>query len=284
MGDNSNSGVPGIWNQVAGQAKGFLEGQVKGMLEHNYENMANSYNFMIQSFADFGNSVKNASLYNSTYIQNGNASAIHSDVIGDALQTIWKENADPEFDNFIKNFDVWGSAMVQVNALSEDYKAAAEAQYNKMNIFQILGAYIGGKTSEMLGAQRGVLGVIFGNGHGYVLDDEINKYMRDNNIRDDSSYNYDVAERFRKNYDASKGAKGYWDAFDQQSDAVKVILTRHNSQKAEEIYRQFPTDRKSTSFFHAIDQLDPGEKEAFEQYAAYMENIKKAKGAEDQLK
>ena len=122
------------------------------------------------------------------------------------------------------------------------------------------------------------LGFNFDDGHGYVTADEIQKYMMNNNIRDDDVNNYNIAKTFKERF-GSVGADSYWKQFDTYSDSVKVIITRKNSQKAEEMYRQFQNDRKSTAFFRAIEHLDPGEKLAFEQYSNFMDKLKeKSKG------
>ena len=222
-------------------------------LSHDTIEMANSYKYMVESFANFGVSVSRADAYVDVYLQHGSVSAIDTEIVGQALKDIWTKYADPDFDNFIKNFDIWGETMVEENNLAEDYKEKASATYvtadgDESNYLPLLAP----------SKDRDELVKSFGDGHGFVSEDEVKAFRYANGVRSDSSWNYYAADRWQERMKGS-GATDYFNEFDKLSAERKAIVARRNSQKAQTIFDTYGKNNTSSAYFHVLDSLDPGE-------------------------
>ena len=234
-------------------------------LSHDTLEMANSYRYMCENFASFGVAVSNASRYAEMFLQSGTSSAIHSDNVGTKLKDVWDNHADSDFDNFIKNFDVWGAAMVEANNLAENYKEEAAAEYKRNNV----DAGAPGTDPKSSGDIYGKGG--FGDGHGYVSDEDIRRFRYENGISDKNYYQYLNADNFTA---ATSGLskREYFERFDRLAPLQKAIVAQQNSRKAKDVYEKYASGGTSPAYFHILEQLNPGERAA-------LDDLIKRKGA-----
>lgn len=238
--------------QVSAEAANVTDEQVSTYVE---ELLVQSYNGIVEKFAAFGESAKAASTLADTYLQNGTGSAIDTPGVGASLKSVWTSHADPEFDNFIKCFDIWSQTMIEENRLNSNFFEQVQEEYmnNAAKLWKIKLKI----ASSNLGEENNSLDLLTNSK--YMKSDRFYGILADAGIII-TDYDHYIANRFSSYNYSSEDDYNY--RLGRLSPEVKAAVLEQNSRDAENLDRTYPDG--GAEFDEAYEKLNPGQKAAYD--------------------